>query len=486
MRPSRGALLLSSVVFAALLSLSSVVAALATSTLEISTDPFTNTTSQHQTEVEPDTYANGSTIVTVFQQGRFTDGGASDIGFATSQDGGATWTQGSLPGTTTFDGGTLARISDPVVAYDAAHNVWLASGLGINSSVVGVSVTVNRSTDGGLTWANATNVASATGTQNFDKDWITCDDTATSPFYGHCYAEWDDNGNGNLIKMSTSTDGGVTWSAAAQTGNNATGIGGQPLVQPNGTVVVPIANANETAMLSFTSTNGGTSWSSTNTIATRVRTHTPGGGLRSGALPTAAIDGAGRVYVAWEDCRFESGCGADDIVVSTSSNGTTWSAVKRIPIDAVGSGVDHFIPGLVADRSTSGASAHLALAFYYYPNVKCSTSTCQLDVGYVSSTNGGSTWTAKQQIAGPMTLSEIAATTQGPMVGDYMATAIANGVAFPAFAVGAPPSGGFAFNEAMYTVAGGLPVARGNLEASAAGAESAPPTGAAAAASTAR
>src|SRR5919205_623833 len=58
----------------------------------ISSDPFTNSTSQHRTQVEPDTYSFGSTIVAAFQSGRFFDGGSSDIGWATSTDGGATWT----------------------------------------------------------------------------------------------------------------------------------------------------------------------------------------------------------------------------------------------------------------------------------------------------------------------------------------------------------------------------------------------------------
>src|SRR5437016_13382079 len=63
---------------------------------QISSDPFTNTTSFHKTEVEPDTFAFGSTIVATFQVGRFRNGGASDIGWATSQDGGASWTHGFL------------------------------------------------------------------------------------------------------------------------------------------------------------------------------------------------------------------------------------------------------------------------------------------------------------------------------------------------------------------------------------------------------
>ena len=53
------------------------------------TDSFTNATSQHRTEVEPDTFAGDSRIVSAFQVGRFFDGGATDIGFATSPDGGA-------------------------------------------------------------------------------------------------------------------------------------------------------------------------------------------------------------------------------------------------------------------------------------------------------------------------------------------------------------------------------------------------------------
>jgi hypothetical protein len=50
---------------------------------KVGTDPFTNSTSQHQTQVEPDTFSFGNTIVAASQTGRFFDGGASDICFAT-------------------------------------------------------------------------------------------------------------------------------------------------------------------------------------------------------------------------------------------------------------------------------------------------------------------------------------------------------------------------------------------------------------------
>src|SRR4051812_22328362 len=68
------------------------------------TDPFTNSTSQHQTVVEPDTFAFGSTMVTAAQSGRFNDGGSSGIGWSTLNSAGAVVASGTLPGVTTHNG----------------------------------------------------------------------------------------------------------------------------------------------------------------------------------------------------------------------------------------------------------------------------------------------------------------------------------------------------------------------------------------------
>jgi len=79
----------SALILAIMFTLSAGTLAYAASLIQISSDPFTNTSSNHKREVEPDTFAFGNTIVSAFQQGRFFDGGGSDIGFATSTDGGA-------------------------------------------------------------------------------------------------------------------------------------------------------------------------------------------------------------------------------------------------------------------------------------------------------------------------------------------------------------------------------------------------------------
>jgi hypothetical protein len=387
--------------------------------------------------VEPDTFSNGSTIVATFQVGRIYDGGACATGFATSTNNGATWTSGLLPGLTKYTGGTFDRATDPAVAYDARDNVWMISSLVLTEAggVKGVAIYTSRSTDGGFTWG--TPVLTNNDSLSPDKNWIVCDNTATSPFYGNCYTQWDDNGAGNKLYMSTSTDGGLSW--GPKLSNNAGVIGGQPVVRPDGTVIVPIDNANESAIGAFNSTNGGASWSAVTTIAT-IKHHAVAGSLREGPLPSAEIDGAGTVYVVWTDCRFIRGCKANDIVISHSLNatGTSWSTVSRVPIDATNSGIDHFIPGLAVNKATSGGSAQLGLTYYFYP----SRST-QLSVGFISSTNAGSTWSAPQTIASGMPSTWVATTSQGRMVGDYISTSYgSDNLAHGVFATASAPTSG--------------------------------------------
>jgi hypothetical protein len=66
----------------------------------LSIDPYTNSFSAHKTEVEPDTFSSGKTIVSAFQVGRVFNGASANIGFATSSNGGRTWSHGFLPAST--------------------------------------------------------------------------------------------------------------------------------------------------------------------------------------------------------------------------------------------------------------------------------------------------------------------------------------------------------------------------------------------------
>jgi BNR repeat-like domain len=429
----------------------------------VGTDPYTTpVTGVHSTAVEPDSLSAGKTIVTGFQIGRYEDGGAANVGFATSTNAGATWTRGALPGITLAGGGPSARVTDAAVAYDPKHKVWLIASTPLDDppSIRGNSIAVNRSTDGGRTWADPVTVATATGNNDFDKNWIVCDRTPTSPHFGNCYVQWDDYGNGGRILMSTSTDGGLTWGSAKATADDAHGLGGQPVVQPGGKVVVPYATADESAIAAFRSTDGGASWS-TSVIVSGVYHNTPTGQMRAGALPSAEIDRAGRVYATWEDCRFR-GCGTNDIVLATSSDGVGWSAVKRVPIDSVGSGIEHFVPGIGVDPATSGTGAHLGLAYHAIANGPCTPDTCQVRVGFVDSLDGGGTWSEPVQLSGAMRPVWLAPTSQGYMTGDYISTSFVAGLPHSLFAAAVAPSNG-KLHEAVY--AASPPLAKPSLPA---------------------
>lgn len=413
---------------------------------QLSSDPYTNGSSQHKTEVEPDTFSYGNTVVAAFQVGRFTDGGGSNVGWATSTDNGRTWTNGFLPGVTIYNGGSYQRATDPVVAYDPLRGVWMIVTLPLNDAgSLGQGVLVSRSTDGGLTWANPVAVVQQIG---LDKTWISCDTWQSSPYYGNCYTEWDDNFAGNLIHMSTSTDGGLTWGPVLSPSNSPSGLGGVPVSLPNGRVVVPYSG-NYATVSAFVSTDGGASWGPSIDVS-YVNTGEVGGGLRTPPMPSAEVDASGKVYVVWYDCRFRSGCSSNDIVMSTSTDGLSWSNVIRVPIDPVNSTVDHFIPGIGVDRTTQGSTAHLGITYYYYPNASCTTSTCRLNVGFIGSPDGGDSWGQPVRVAESARLTWLANTTQGPMVGDYISTSFtADGTATTSVAFAHAPTNGV-YDEAMY------------------------------------
>jgi hypothetical protein len=426
---------------------SSFPSPLTSAVIQLSSDVFTNASSQHATEVEPSAISFGSLIVAAFQSGRFFTAGSSDIAFATSHDAGASWVDGVLPGTTNIvgSGNPFNSISDPAVAYDALHAEWLIAALPvIFSGLPAPAAVVSRSSDG-FTWSAPVSVAPAQLAT--DKDWITCDDWPGSPYYGHCYLEWDSLAQGGEIFMSTSVDGGATWSAPLATANAASGIGGEPVVQPDGNVVVPIDDFTESNILSFVSSNGGTTWGPA-TVVSSIIDHFEAGYLRSSPLLSATVDAAGKVYVIWQDCRFRIGCRENDIILTTSTDGMTWSQPARVPIDPLTSSIDHFIPGIGVAPLTAGSSARLGITYYFYPQSACADATCYLEVGFISSADGGSTWSNPVFLAGPMSVQWLPQTSAGVMVGDYTATVFSGSQPLGIFAVARSRSGDF--DEAMF------------------------------------
>jgi hypothetical protein len=402
----------------------------------LSVDPYTNPDSQHETAVEPDSASFGDTVVAVYQLGRRDEGGAAaNIGSAVSRDDGRTWTRSTLPVTTknATPPGPEVAASDPVVAYDAVHSVWIASMLTIEANASHVYTA--RSTDG-LHWAAPVDAA---GGPVLDKDWIACDNGPTSPFRGRCYLEYTDDQK-NITVSQFSNDGGQTWSAPVRAG--AVLVGTQPVVQPNGTLVVVAGNyANEEALtgsiVALRSADGGATFTSATVSTLTAASNMP---MRAISLPSVEADSNGTIYATWSDCRFRPSCGANDLVLSTSTDGITWTAPTRIT-----RGSDAFIPGLAADPVHAG---HLAMVYAHY--YTCSGTPCTLGMSFVQSRDGGKTWTVPQRLdAQPFSTNWIPKAEGGRMVGDYFSTSYAGARVVPVFALATAPLKG-RFREGIF------------------------------------
>ena len=408
----------------------------------LSVDTTTDPHSQHETAVEPDSFSWGTTVVAAYQLGRYEGGAASDIGVSVSTNGGRTWKRTTLPAVTVASTppGPELSASDPTVAYDAEHGVWLVGTLTLeqNSSHLFVA----RSTDG-LHWSAP--VDAATGPE-LDKDWVACDNNAASPYRGRCYAEFTDDAKGTTVSES-SDDGGQTWSAPVTASQIL--VGTQPVVLPNGTLVVVAGNYTDEhalngSIVALRSTDGGATFTRT-TIA--QLTSAQNGVMRAISLPSVDVDSNGTIYAVWHDCRFRPGCAENDMVLSTSTDGVTWTAPTRIPLSPVSSTFDAFIPGLAADPAHPG---RLGLVYGFFTPGSCARGACTLEMGFTMSPDGGRTWTAPQRLdAQPMQMSWLAKAEGGRMVGDYFSTSFAGDRVVPVFALATSPLAG-RFREAIF------------------------------------
>ncbi|MDX6467450.1 MAG: hypothetical protein QOI27_2490, partial [Gaiellaceae bacterium] len=248
----------------------------------LSVDPNANPDSQHETAVEPDSFAFGSTVVAAFQLGRRAAGAAADIGTAVSRDAGRTWQRSTLPSVTvnSVPPGPESSASDPTVAYDALHAVWLVGTLTLEGSDVS-HVYVARSTDG-LHWQAPVDVATG---PLLDKEWLVCDNGAASPFRGRCYAEYTDDQLNQTMSQFTN-DGGATWSPPVR--STSTLVGTQPVVRPDGTLVVVAGDYNGAealngSIVAVRSTDGGATFTRTTVATLRAHDNDP---MRAIALPS--------------------------------------------------------------------------------------------------------------------------------------------------------------------------------------------------------
>jgi hypothetical protein len=425
--------------------------------VQLSRDTFETFPAQHETQVEPDSFAFGQTVVAAFQTGRFEDGGASGIGWATSRDAGRTWRSGFLPSLTTSSSpaGQYDAASDPVVAYDASERVWLIATLGVSDAQT--ALLVSRSRDG-VTWGPPV-VAASSALEDYDKEWIACDNWPASRFRGRCYLSYLDFESGQ-IRTRHSSDGGETWSGpTGVAGRTDSGVanGVQPVVRPDGTLVLVFAvfaafrrfdDPDASEMVAVSSSDGGVRF--TPRVRVSGLTEEVVIGVRTPPLPSVEIDGGGTIYVAWHDCRFRPGCLVNDVVVTRSADGVSWSAPVRVPAVPVERDAHVFVPGLGVDLSTSGRRTRLAVT-YHVKQQDCGFARCPgIHVELITSADAGATWSRPRRLsAEPMPIEWLAETGLGRMTGDYISTSFAGGRPVPVFSLATQPVSG-EFRQAIF------------------------------------
>lgn len=304
-------------------------------------------------EVEPSVAINpldSNNLIGVWQQDRWSDGGAHGIMTGVSQDGGVNWTLIQMPfsrcGGGATVGGNYARATDPWVTFSpngTAHQ--MALGFTGDSFQAGSAnaMMVSRSINGGSAWSNPITLKVDGASFFNDKNAITADPTDSN----YVYAVWDrlDSAGGGPTFFARTSNGGVSWGLARQIyfpGSTSQTIGNVIAVRPDGLVInlfTQIDEAPDNTTSAFLgvirSADKGVTWSTPTHIADllAIGARDPENGtvIRDGSLiPQMAIAPDGTIYVVWQDARFSGGV-RDGIALSRSTDGgVTWSPPVRV------------------------------------------------------------------------------------------------------------------------------------------------------------
>jgi len=358
---------------------------------------YPNAEEEPWVDVDP---TNPNNLIAVWQQDRWSDGGAHGLVTAVSHNGGATWTRtyahfSICAGGTVQNGGAYERSSDPWVSFGADGTAYQVS-LSFNAADSVNAVLASRSTNGGDTWSEPWTIIRDSGARDVayafnDKESVTADPLTA----GYAYAVWDrfvtpsgtsrESIEGLIhsrsfrepICFSRTTNGGLTWEPARNIYDrsefNGT-IGSQILVAKNGDLLDFFdeffihKNADKARgewMSVIRSTDRGMTWPKQSTMISPSReigafdpdTQRP---IRAeGGLPEVAIDRAsGALYVVSQDASFS---GVDEIAFSMSTdNGHTWSMpikVNQTPPSSTAGNHQAFVAGVhVAANGTVAAT----------------------------------------------------------------------------------------------------------------------------------
>jgi hypothetical protein len=409
--------------------------------------------SEPDTLVEPDVAVspvNPLLAVAVAHDGRYPNGGAVDIGYAWTRDGGASWHHAPVPGLTKHSGGSYDRASDPVVQYAADGTLYLSSLL-FDTTTPRTAVGVSKSTDGGATWGPPVLAhASSTGNYSDDKNWLVIDNSPTSPHSGRLYQFWTPfitigNNTTSPQAVRFSDDKAATWSKTFLVNPvSANTQDSQPMIMANGTIVdayenfgpfrvtgdKPISGQSPPPVFrvefdSRRSTDGGMTWSGESVITNGVGNGP--NGVRC-CLPAATIDPTtGRMHAVWEGIGPNA---TDPVELSSSVDGVTWFSPVRVSQGDV-NGVQQVNVTVVANRGR---------VFVSYGTRTDRTNNfgfVQQELSY--SNDQGTTFSAPIAL-GPLSALQYAAVAGGLFPGDYIGASISGHDLYLVWCVSSKPT----------------------------------------------
>ncbi len=319
-----------------------------------------------------------------------------------SSDGGATWTQVTLP--------LGSTCCDPSVEWNTAGTLAYAATLG-SCSFSGCSVWVYRTGDNGASWTDLEDVTpgdprrEVTSAGQSDKEYLHVDRFPTSAHNDNVYLTWHD---GNVLKFSRSTDDGNTWSApvSLSSGSAQLGIGSDIATDKDGNVYYfwPSFGAGPTPsrILVRKSGDGGSSFASVVSVADTLDDFdfaVPVMETRRVFIYVGAdadlTDGpyANRVYVTWTDNNGPETSTANNHariqVAFSTDGGATWNV--RTPHETADiTTVDRFHPWLAVD-----GNGIVHVIFY---DTRRDASRNSVDLFHSASTDGGDTWSTPDRL----------------------------------------------------------------------------------------
>ena len=412
---------------------------------------YTNAEVEPYVAVNP---ADSSNIVGVWQQDRWSNGGAHGLVAGFSFDGGKTWGETTLPFSACAAGLGYERASDPWVSIGPDGKAYTVS-ISFNQSNNNNAVAAATSSDGGKTWGHLSVLIADTqpSSQFFnDKESVTADPVHA----GVAYVVWDrlEQPTGNPqadlhtaafrgpALLSKTTNGGLTWGSPqviVNTPARQQTIGNQIVIDPSSgalydffDLIAPPFNVTAFKVAFVKSTDGGSTWTRPQIIADLrtvfVNDPNTGQAIRTGdIIPEAAIDPAsGQLYVVWQDSRFTGGH-FDEIALSTSTDGgATWSAPVQVNTNTP-SNRPGFTPSVRVN-----SSGVVGVTYYDFRSLTTQTTTLPTDY-WLRTVSSNQSLGSESHIAGPFDMLT-APNAGGFFVGDYEGLA-ASGTTFHPFFV---------------------------------------------------